>query len=68
MMALALAPIRVKNIFNCRSVGVLRFIQDDKSIIQCTATHISKRCNLNGARTHIITQFISRYHIIQCIV
>ena len=32
--------------------GVLRFIENDERIVQCTATHIGKRCDLDGAVIH----------------
>ena len=46
----------------------MRLIQDNECIVQGASAHISQRCNLNGSGTHVITQLIGRYHVIEGII
>ena len=59
MMALAFGADAGEH-FSCRSGRVLRFIQDDKGIVEGSAAHVGQRRDLDSARGHVITQFVSR--------
>ena len=48
MMAFALGPILVRNIFQLQVSCILCLIQNNKGIIQGSTTHICKRRNLDG--------------------
>src|SRR5690606_20706757 len=47
---------------------VLRLIQDNERIVKRTSTHVSKRCNLDRAGRHIISQLVGRDHVVQRII
>src|SRR5450830_1782279 len=48
--------------------GILRFVQDDKALVQRTPAHVSQRRNFNGATLKHFVDGIIASQIIQCIV
>ena len=46
---LELKPSRVRNIFICSAVRVLRLVEDDEGVVQRAAAHVGERRDLDGA-------------------
>ena len=47
---------------------VLRFVENDEGITECTTAHESERCNFDGARLDVFLNALDRHQIIKRVV
>src|SRR5437899_3105854 len=54
-----------EHLFDC---GVLRFVQDDKRVVQRASAHIGEGRDLDGASLHVFLDLLSREHVVERVV
>src|SRR5437867_111138 len=47
---------------------VLRFVQDDERVVQRASAHVGQGRHFDGAALHVLLDFLSREHIMECVV